>query len=55
VSDLFDLERARERRVELLREAEERRIASALRRAWRGLGGPVSRHDAARNDRREAS
>jgi hypothetical protein len=51
----FDLERAWERRVELLREAEERRIAGALRRARRGVGGPASRRDAARNDRREAA
>ena len=34
---LFDLEIARERRDELLHEAEERRIAGALRRARRGV------------------
>ena len=35
---LFDLEIARERRYELLREAEERRLARALRRFRRGDG-----------------
>jgi len=55
MGDPFDLERARERRAELLREAEERRIASAMRRARRGVGRLASRRDAARNDRREAS
>jgi hypothetical protein len=35
---LFDLELARERRDELLHEAEERRLARALRRARRGEG-----------------
>jgi hypothetical protein len=34
----FDLELAKVRRDELLREAEERRIARALRRARRGEG-----------------
>ena len=34
---LFDLEIARERRDELLHEAEERRIAGALLRARRGV------------------
>jgi len=38
VGDPFDLERARERREELLREAEERRIAGALRKARRNVG-----------------
>jgi len=38
MGDPFDLERARERRGELLREAEERRIAGAMRRARRGVG-----------------
>ena len=38
MGDLFDLERARERRDELLREAEERRIAGTLRRARRDVG-----------------
>ena len=41
--DLFDLELARGRQEELLREAEERRIARALRRSRRGedrSGGP---------------
>ena len=33
---LFDLEIARERRYELLHEAEERRLARALRRFRRG-------------------
>ena len=45
---LFDLEIARERRDELLHEAEERRIADALRRARRGVeesrrGVPIAR------------
>jgi hypothetical protein len=35
---LFDLEIARERRYELLHEAEERRLARALRRFRRGDG-----------------
>jgi len=47
VGDPFDLEMARERRQELLREAEERRIAGILRRARRNVGedrhGGVSR------------
>ena len=55
MGDPFDLERARERRAELLREAEERRLADALRRARRGLEGPASGRDPARNDRREAA
>jgi hypothetical protein len=38
VGDPFDLERARERRDELLREAEERRLAGALRKARRDVG-----------------
>jgi hypothetical protein len=47
---LFDLEIARERRDELLHEAEERRIAGALRRAYRGVeesrrGVPVGLED----------
>jgi hypothetical protein len=37
MGNLFDLELARGRREELLREAEERRIARALRRARRGV------------------
>lgn len=42
----FDLEMARERREELLREAERRRIAGALRRARRdGRRGGVSKLD----------
>jgi hypothetical protein len=36
MSTLFDLELARERRDELLHEAEERRLARALRRFRRG-------------------
>jgi hypothetical protein len=36
VVDPFDLELARGRQEELLREAEERRIARALRRSRRG-------------------
>jgi len=55
VGHAYDLEGARRRRGELLREAEERRIAGALRRARRCVGDPVSGGDAARNDRREAS
>lgn len=35
---LFDLELARERRDELLHEAEERRLARAMRRFRRGYG-----------------
>jgi hypothetical protein len=35
---LFDLEIARERRYELLHEAEERRLARALRRFLQGDG-----------------
>jgi hypothetical protein len=38
MSTLFDLELARERRDELLHEAEERRLARALRRFRRGDG-----------------
>ena len=38
MGDPFDLEMARERREKLLREAEERRIAGALRRARRDIG-----------------
>ena len=38
MGDPFDLEMARERREELLREAEERRIAGVLRRARRNAG-----------------
>ena len=38
MGDPFGLEMARERQKELLREAEERRIAGALRRARRGAG-----------------
>ena len=49
MGDPFDLEMARERRKELLREAEERRIAGILRRARRDAGegrnGGVSRLD----------
>jgi predicted N-acetyltransferase YhbS len=37
VGDPFDMEMARERREELLREAEERRIAGTLRRARRDV------------------
>jgi hypothetical protein len=55
MGDPFDLKRARERRAELLREAEERRLASALRRARRGVERPASRGDVARNDRRDAA
>lgn len=55
MGDLFDLERVRERRAELLCEAEERRVAGALRRARRGVGRLASRRDVARNDRREAA
>jgi hypothetical protein len=49
VGSPFDLEMARERRDELLREAEERRIAGVLRRARRNIGegrdGGVSRFE----------
>ena len=38
MSTLFDLELARERRDELLHEAEERRLARALRRFHQGDG-----------------
>jgi hypothetical protein len=38
MSTLFDLELARERRDELLHEAEERRLARALRRFRQGDG-----------------
>ena len=55
MGDPFDLERARERRAELLREAEERRVAGVLRRAPRGVGRAASGRDAARNDRRGAA
>ena len=55
MGDPFDLEKARERRAELLREAKERRLAGALRRARRGVGGPASRRDAPGNGRREAA
>jgi hypothetical protein len=43
VGDPFDLKMARERRDELLREAEERRLAGALRKARRGV--VKGRHD----------
>ena len=52
MGDPFDLGKARERRAELLREAEERRVAGALRRARRGVERLASRRDVARNDRR---
>jgi len=55
MGDPFDLEKARERRAELLREAEERRVAGALRRARRGVERLASRRDVALNDRREAA
>jgi hypothetical protein len=38
MGDLFGIELARERQREFLREAEERRTASALRKARRGAG-----------------
>ncbi len=38
MGDLFGLEMAKERQEELLREAEGRRISSALRRARRRIG-----------------
>ncbi len=47
MGDPFVLETARERQEELLREAEERRISGALRRARRSAGhgrrGPLLR------------
>ena len=54
MGDQLDLERVRERRAKLLRDTEEHRVASALRRARRGAGEPASRRDVARHDRREA-
>ncbi len=55
MGDPFDLVIARERRADLLRETEERRIAGASRRARRGVGGSVSSCEAARGDRRRPS